>query len=406
MRRLDVLKDDRGAAATVFVLFLGSGILLVLFAMTADAGAVFNERRVTQISADSASLSVASYCALGSPECGDGINLRAKAQEFANLNSNDKISDLQNLCGFTPLAPCSNESEVSCKPVPSSLQRYARAVVSTKNQDGTTKIKSPFLDAILGASTSTPTSKACSQAAWGRANSASISIPIAVSICDYAADGYKILREYSLQLPKCPTIIRDAQGLTITPQPQNVINGWAVASKTEKVLCSQASKMTIREPLGTFPPGGEGCDDLSGRESKEFLVSFIASNIGNKLFVPVIASTTGAGSGGAQKVYTNDGRLVEQPIGLVGFFSFIFLGYDFGPRGKGGCGGTRAVENNVIVFGYSCAEFVGQECEFKGTPTREDCIWGKFTKGIVPGIPVSRDNSFPPVGAQAIELLQ
>lgn len=385
MRRLDVLKDDRGAAATIFILFLGSGVLLVLFAMTADAGAVFNERRVTQISADSASLSVASYCALGSPECGHQINLKAKAQEFANLNSNDKISDLQNLCGFTPLTPCSNQSEVSCKPVPSSLQRYARAVVSTKNQDGTTKVKSPFLDAILGVSTSTSTSEACSQAAWGKANAASVPLPLAISICDYQADGFKILRDYTSQTQTCPTIIKDAQGLTMNPQPQKVINGWVIFSPTgQPLLCLNSLNITIGMNLDTLPPGQERCNDasLSGSNSKTVLANFISANLGKKVFLPVIASTSGTGSGSAQRV--------TSPV--VGFFTFIFYGYDLGSQIKDGCGARN------------CVEFSGISSAQCGS--RDGCIWGRFSRGIVPGGLVSRDTTFPPVGAQAIELLQ
>lgn len=384
LRGLTSLRDERGAAATVFVLFLGSGVLIALFAMTADAGAVFRERRVTQAAADASSLAVASFCALGSPECASQSNLVNKAQEFANLNSDDGVSDLQNLCGFTPMSPCTNQSEVTCKPVPSNLQRYGRVVVTTKNQNGSTKINSPFLSLILNESNTSTTSKSCSQTAWGKANSASVQLPLAISICDYQADGFKILRDYSSQLTNCPTVIKDSQGINISPQPRNVVNGWAIVSPSgEDLLCLRTRNLTVGMGLDTLPPGMERCNDssISGSDSKRVLAGFISANLGKKVFVPVIASTSGTGSGSAQRV--------TSPV--VGFFTFIFYGYDLGSNIRDGCGARN------------CPEFSGVSAAQCGS--RDACIWGQFSRGIVPGALVSRDTSFPPVGAQAVELL-
>lgn len=384
MRRLTLLRDERGAAATVLVLFLGSGVLIALFAMTADAGAVFRERRVTQAAADASSLAVASYCALGSPECASQSTLVNKAQEFANLNSDDGVSALQNLCGFTPMSPCTNQNEVSCKPVPSNLQRYGRVVVTTKNQNGSTKINSPFLSLILNQSNSSTTAKSCSQTAWGKANSASVPLPLAISICDYQADGFKILRDYSSQLASCPTIIRDSQGFNISPQPTNVINGWAIVSPTgQQLLCLQTRTLVVGAGLDTLPPGQERCNDasISGSESKSVLANFISANLGKKVFIPVVASTSGTGSGNAQRVTSS----------VVGFFTFVFYGYDLGSQIKDGCGARN------------CSEFTGISAAQCGS--KNACIWGQFSRGIVPGALVSRDTSFPPVGAQAVELL-
>lgn len=384
MRRLAALRDEVGAAATVFVLFVGSGVLLALFAMTADAGAVFRERLVTQSAADATSLAVASLCALGSPDCSTQSNLTSKAQEFTNLNSDDGISGLQNVCGFTPLSPCTNQSEITCKSVPNNLPRYGRVVVTTKNPDGTTKIKSPFLDAIFGEPQSATTSKSCSQSAWGKANAATVPLPLAITICDYQAEGFKILRDYTSQLAQCPGIIKDAQGLTISPQPQKVINGWAIVSPSgEQLLCIPPRTLTVGMSLDTLPPGQERCNDssLSGSDSKRVLADYISANIGKKVFIPVIASTSGTGSGSAQRVTSQ----------VVGFFTFVFYGYDLGSQIKDGCGATN------------CSQFTGVSAAQCGS--RDGCIWGQFTRGIVPGALVSRDTSFPPVGAQAVELL-
>lgn len=384
LRGLKKLSNDRGAVATIFVLLAGSGFFVVLLAMTADAGTLYLERRATENAADATSLAVASFCALGSPECASSASLQAKAREFANLNSNDGRSKVEALCGFAPLLNCSGDSVSKCKVVPSNIQRYGRVTLSTENSDGTTSVNSPFLSTLLGNENLSLKSISCSQSAWGKANSARIPLPLAITICDYQAEGFKILRDYRSQLTSCPTIIKDIQGFNISPQPTNLINGWAIFAPTnEQLLCLSSRNITVGMSIDTLPPGAERCNDagISGSESKGVLAQFISANLGKKVFIPVIASTSGTGTGSAQRVSAR----------VVGFFTFIFYGYDLGSQIKDGCGR------------YSCSEFNGVSAAQCGSQSA--CIWGKFTRGIVPGASVSRDTSFPPVGAQAVELL-
>lgn len=392
MHWVNRLKDDRGAAATVFFLLAGSGFLFVLLAMTSDASALYRERRITQQAADATSLALASYCALGSDICTNSSSLLAKAKEFADSNSDDGLSDVDSICGTTPMTPCANQAVVSCKTTPGIAQKFARVVVSTKNPDGRTAISSPFLGALLGEENLSFSAKACSQSTWGKANLANVPLPLAITICDYKTDGFKILREYGLQpdrtytpqLPACRTEITDVQGQRIEPQPRNVINGWTIiAPSGQQPVCLQPQRLVIGMTVETLPPGQERCSDpeLGGSTSRQALLDFISNNLGKKVFIPVIASTSGSGNGNAQ--------VVSAPV--VGFFTFIFLGYDFGPEGAAGCGAT------------TCSQFAGESATQCGS--KNSCVWGQFTRGIVPGVPVSRDTTFPSIGAQAIELL-
>lgn len=352
--------------------------------MTADAGALYLERRATENAADATSLAVASFCALGSSECASSSSLSLKAEEFANINSNDGRSNVDLLCGFTPLSVCPGEPVPQCKPVPSQIQRYGRVLLSTKNLDGSTTVATPFLSALLDEEDSTLKSRSCSQSAWGKANSARVLIPLAITICDYQSEGFKILRDYSAQFPNCPTTIKDIQGIALTPQPTNIINGWAIYAPTDKqLLCLTPNTLNIGSSIDTLPPGAERCNDagISGSDSKRVLADFISANLGNKVFIPVIASTSGTGGGSAQRVTSQ----------VVGFFTFVFYGYDLGSQIKDGCGRTL------------CSEFSGQDAAQCGS--QRACIWGKFSRGIVAGASVSRDTAFPPVGAQAVELL-
>ena len=218
-------------------------------------------------------------------------------------------------------------------------------------------------------------------------------MPLAITICDYLTDGYKLIQEYSEQLPNCPTTIKDVQGVTLSPQPVNVINGWAMFRPYgQQLLCLIARRVNVGDVLETLPPGQEACKDssISGSASKTFLQSFISANLNKKIFIPVIASTTGSGNGNAQIVSSNS----------VGFFSFIFLGYDFGSNQKGGCGDTT-----YRARVSECNNFTAQDFANCNNSNKRGCIWGRFTRGIVPGAAVSRDTSFPPVGAAAVELL-
>jgi hypothetical protein len=378
------LKGDHGAVATIVVILSAAGLLLTGFAMTSDASALYRERVAIQSAADQSSLAVSSFCALGSSQCASSVSLESNAQEFANLNSDDGASLLTSLCGFTPMTPCSSQSTTKCKTIPSGIQRYNRLTLGTKNKDGSTTISTPFLNALTGKTISDKTGTSCAQSAWGKANSANVPIPIAITICDYQNDGFKILRDYSTQLTECPTTIYDVQGLVISPQPKNVINGWAIFAPTgEALYCLIPKRLVVGTSIDTLPPGQERCNDasLSGSDSKRALSAFISANLGKKIFIPVIASTSGAGSGQAQRVTST----------VVGFYTFIFLGYDFGSQIKDGCGSI------------SCTQFAGVSAANCGS--RDACIWGQFSRGIVPGASVSRDTTFPPVGSSAVELL-
>lgn len=380
------LTEERGAFTTIFVAIVSSGLLFFLFALTADAGTLFFERRSIQNAADATSLAVASNCALGSTNCADSAAIQSTAQSMANLNSPDSLSTVSKLCGFTPLNPCTNTTELECKSVPANLPRYGRVVLSSKNADGTTRVRTPFFDLLSSSGTLPSNLTACSQSAWGKASVANIPLPLAITICDYQTDGFKIIRDYSSQLTACPTTIKDVQGITIAPQPTNVLNGWAIfAPSGQQLYCLVPQRITVGMTLDTLPPGQERCNDqgISGSDSKNVLTNFIFNNLGKKIFIPVIASTSGTGSGAAQQVASN----------TVGFFTFIFRGYDFGPQARAGCGDPKT----------PCSEFAGQSTT--GCGSTRSCIWGQFTRGIVPGVPVSRDTSFPPVGAAAVELL-
>ena len=146
MRRLiQIIKDESGVVAPLFAALLGAGALFIAFAVTSDASALYLEKRTLQNAADATSLAIASYCGVGSTDCQNAVSIQSAAQNIANLNSGDANSKVETICGYNPLTPCSTTPPAGCKTVPSNLPTYGRVVLSTKNQDGTSKVKLPFL---------------------------------------------------------------------------------------------------------------------------------------------------------------------------------------------------------------------------------------------------------------------
>lgn len=377
------LRSEKGAVSTFFAIVFASGILFIAFAITSDASAIYFERRSLQNAADSTSLAIASNCALGSVYCVDGISAKNEAQVIANANSPDGFSTLKIICGSTPLSACTPTPAVECKSVPSNVPNYGRVVLSTQNADGTDKVKSPFFNYLIGNSNSEINVNSCSQTAWGKAAAANFSVPVAMTICSYLTNGYRVIKNYKSEAPACPTIIKDVRGVALSPQPSNIVDGWIIYRRTSEQLKCFPPQPPLIVGLGisSMPPGQETCTDAGGGSNgKTVLASLISANLNKKLFVPVISSTNGTGTGSDRIISGN----------IVGFYTFIFYGYDFGPKGKDGCGKTY------------CAEFAAEDTADCGS--KRDCIWGKFSIGIVPGVSVSRD-TFPSVGAQAVELL-
>jgi Flp pilus assembly protein TadG len=176
------LGDDRGAIAALFVILLGSGLLLGLLALVVDVGRVYLERRVVQNSADAAVLGVAKECGLRAASCASEGAAQSLAAGLASANAPDGAMGIQQLCGRNPLTGCPAGSGGSnlCKDN-SAYRSIVRLKTSTQTAGGATTI-TPFFADFVGAGSGASLT-GCAQAAWGAAASASAEYPLLISAC-------------------------------------------------------------------------------------------------------------------------------------------------------------------------------------------------------------------------------
>jgi Flp pilus assembly protein TadG len=185
---------ERGAAAIIVSIFVATGVLIGLLAMTVDVGALFNERRLLQNGADTASVAVATACAKKTSDCTSSVASNTSAKLFANLNAGtDQVSGISEICGYSngaaALSTCKTAGGATTWDCQANTKypSYARVRTLTQASDGTNTLPTIFARALTPNTTST-TVHACAQAAWGAPGSAGILFPLALSACDFKMD--------------------------------------------------------------------------------------------------------------------------------------------------------------------------------------------------------------------------
>jgi Putative Flp pilus-assembly TadE/G-like len=178
--------DDRGA---VLIWVAASLVALVgMGAMVVDVGALYAERRELQNGADAAALAVAKDCAEGncSGSGAYGADEYGTADNFADENANDGMSDVPLVCGDDGPAPVLAACVEPPDAVPDEASGWVRVDTSTRNEGGNQIefVLAPVLDAAnVGQRV-----EATAIAAWGPAGSAT-TIPLIFSLCEFNNDG-------------------------------------------------------------------------------------------------------------------------------------------------------------------------------------------------------------------------
>ena len=188
---------QRGAAAAMVALMLGSGALLGFGAVTIDVGNLMWERRQLQNGADAAVLALAEICATASDECTTAdASTRTTLESLVNENAEDKSSALGLYCMFTPagfvtkatLPPCPDGSLTklpNCPPVPNDFMgAYPYVQVFTSTRTGTESIL-PYTVAQTITGEKGLSVGACARATWGAAGSYTTTSPVTISACEW-----------------------------------------------------------------------------------------------------------------------------------------------------------------------------------------------------------------------------
>jgi Flp pilus assembly protein TadG len=159
MRRIELIRDDRGA--TIVIIALAMVALIGLVGLAVDTGAIFAERRELSRGADAAALAVAEDCATG-VAC-TTAEATVTADGYADANADDGAAAIQSL----------------------TIDLGAQTVhVTTKTidpADGTDRFKLFFMR-VLGIDSTTVTADAT--AIWGYPSLAA-AFPLIISECEW-----------------------------------------------------------------------------------------------------------------------------------------------------------------------------------------------------------------------------
>lgn len=326
---------DRGAAAVLVAILLGSGVLLGVGALALDVGNLYAERAQLVGGADAAALKVAQTCA--SPTgCNDSLNT---ALRYAEANANDGAAAVTDLCGrggggeFS--GPCSAPSGALRDCIgspPADPISYVEVHTSTRLPDGTTFLPSIFAQAVIGDDFQ-PTVRACARAAWGPPSRAN-GFALTISACDwnrYTNDGNTfdaVERSFPVYDETASSTCAVAAGAGAAAGPGGF--RWLTAADDDCRLMAEVG-MSYAVNTGDSRPNTCQEDDLTNPG-------------GRPVLVPVFSSYTG-GTGNAE--YT-----------VSGFAAFVVTGWHLpGAPGRGSC---------PVV-------------------TSKSCIYGYFTQAAVPG---------------------
>jgi hypothetical protein len=184
-------RDAGGVAVTVGIL-LSTGVLLGMSALVVDVGQLYVEREELQSAADAAAVAVAVDCLRArKAECGNSSD----AQDYADLNSSDGASKVEEVCGEVRLGgkvrpgwlpscsvPAFRNLTACIGGLPKNTQGWVQ--VSTRTERPTSDASTRFILPPVFAETLSGTNRgtavgACSRVAWGTPDSS-----FALTVCE------------------------------------------------------------------------------------------------------------------------------------------------------------------------------------------------------------------------------
>ena len=334
MRRV----NDEGAVAIIVVILI---VVLVGMAMlVVDVGALWSERRQLQNGADSSSLAVAQSCAAG--DCSD---YQTQAQTYADDNSIDNASNVEEVCGSI------DDGLPACTNPPSSVPS-GQGWVMVKTQTGTDAgpgLVPPFLAQALVPGYNGTTVHASAIAHWGAPSGISGGFALTFSECEWL----------------------DATTGGYAPYAELEAHNWPAAGtgsmeRTIYLHDTAAAGSCGAGPAGSDLPGGFGWLDNTadscyattdanneldvdpGADVSNPCKAALDKSLGTAVYVPVFDSTNDLnGNNGAYNV--------------AGYAAFFMTGYYLG----------SVKQESMVTGAYPCSH-------------DDRCISGFFTQALVP----------------------
>jgi hypothetical protein len=309
MRNLNPVSDT-GAIAPLFLILLGTGMLLMLMGLVVDGGQVFVQKRLVQNAAENVAEAIAQHCAkelAGTIDCLNddfkitpaastlpvsigGQSWQATVADYLSVLANPKGGSVAvtNICGQTsttlgiPLCPPLSDSPNDCKTDLSAAgyENWIRVYTSTDPAG----FAPAFENFLSGGTQARYQETACSQVYWGKGNS----VPI------YAAGN-----QLPLMIGLCSVTLN---------QPTSAVNLPIRGADTDKSACgtfrdrdgrAQSAPATAHG-FFTFDPGSGnhscwnlqqgGCTPLAlpASAAVSSLVSTVRTNVKKPVVLPVV----------------------------------------------------------------------------------------------------------------------
>jgi hypothetical protein len=355
--------DDRGAVAATLAVLLGTGVLLGMAAVVVDVGRLYAEREQLQTGADAAAWSVAETCVLQPQQCGAQLQTTGR---YADANAADGAAEITEICGRGPgLSACTEQStnRTACLGVPPSVGNYAEVRTRTMQRDGATLLPPTFARAFAGDDEGTSVG-ACSRVAWGAPRQAT-GMAVTFSTCEWDAvtgGGTTFWPSPSIGVPPPSAeriiYLKGAGGAATCPAGPS---GWDRPGGFGWLDDSSGTCSTTVDISGSF--GGNTGNSVS-QACREALA---ASRSGREVaLIPIYDGVTGNGS--------------HTTYHLAGFASFVLTGYR--------------------QSGFSAPSWLTGRHACSGS---QRCLYGYFTKGLVPTTGVTIDG--PDLGVSVVNLV-
>jgi Flp pilus assembly protein TadG len=365
-------KEEAGGYSILFAVIFGTGLLVVIFTIVLDGGNISAERRTLQNVAEAGAIALAKECSTNSSTCISS----AFPEQLAIANSPDQLTTISEVCvkGLNRQGQaCQLPSNVKldCNILPQGTSNFVRIRTQTLGSDGS------FLAPLLGDSNNYQLN-GCAQAVWGNAGSASVYVPFALSICDWAryGSGSNVIFEFepNLGVATCTYTFTDLQGQSFT---RSGISGWAAINLlSSSIQGTNQASVACPDPSADKPATLKIGDSLDGitRDTSSTnycgdtnLVSKIPVWVGKEFYLPLVSTIKLSG---------------QATIHIVeAFTGFKFEGYSI-----------KGVRGGVTPNGNWC-------------PNNANCIYGEFTNTLSPNSDVNIQPGSPNIGVQAIKLI-
>jgi Flp pilus assembly protein TadG len=424
MRRLTTMRrgNDRGAMA-ILIAVIVPVVLLGMGAFVVDVGSWYSERAQTQNGADAGAVAVAQSCAAG--HCATSMaGPYAPANSTGNLDTSATVSS-GFPCGrsgtqYLPSCAANVENGVICPKPLSGTKNYVDVQVTTS------KAMTPLFGSLLGGSAKTI--GACAQATWGPPASVGNAVPLTISACEWlknTANGtvfataptgsYASGGPYRTSPPSYLATLntrRSDPAYDTTPgvnstnfyvtnhikDPHSTPLNAPVAGSETVITTHGFGNNCAQGTPGTTAPGqfswlskGSCTVAISGPtyvgstgNSPPACEPVFAQSMQTKtpIYLPVYTSVTASG---ANTTYTLDG-----------FAAFVVTGWDVN---QGGWGGPNSAASAVALADSTVRSADANYCgPFTGSPS-DVCIYGYFTKALIPPSQVPSGPGGPNLGA-------